>query len=194
MYDVLIHYLNSHTTTPLIGWEIDLIQSVFTPRKFRRRQYFLQEGEVCEYMAFIAKGAMRQYSVDKKGEEHVIKLFVENWWAGDRESCLKGIPSSYFIDAWEDTECLTVTKDNLMRLLDQVPSMTKWILKVDTDFAIAEQKRIEAAISLSSEGRLQDLERTHPEFLQRFPQHLIASYLGINRETLSRIRGRCIRK
>jgi CRP-like cAMP-binding protein len=194
MYDVLIQYLNSYTTTPLSGAEIDLIQRVFTPKKFRRRQYFLQEGEVCKKTAFIVNGAMRKYRVGDKGEEHVIRLYVENWWASDRESLMKGLPSNYFIDAWENTECLIAAKADLADLADRIPAMTKWIITIDANYAIAAQKRIEAAISLSSEERFHDLEKTHPEFLQRFPQHIIASYLGINRETLSRIRSRCTKK
>src|SRR6476660_5903368 len=60
--------------------DIDLITNIFTPKKFRKRQYFLQEGEVCKYTAFIVKGAMRQYIVDDKREEHIIRLYIENWW------------------------------------------------------------------------------------------------------------------
>jgi CRP-like cAMP-binding protein len=194
MYDTLITYFNSYTTTPLSGDEIDLIQSFFTPKKFRKRQYFLQEGEVCKYLAFIVKGAMRQYSVNDKGEEHIIKLYIENWWANDRESVMKQVPSIYFIDAWEDTEALIVTKAALTDLVDHIPAMSEWLRKLDVNFAIASQRRINAAISLSAEERYHDLEKTYPEFLQRFPQHIIASYLGINRETLSRVRGRGFKK
>jgi CRP-like cAMP-binding protein len=194
MYEALIHYLNSYGETPLTGGEIDLIQRVFTPKKFRRRQYFLQEGEVNKFKAFIVKGAMRKYRVGDKGEEHVIRLYIENWWASDRESLMKGTPSNYFIDAWENTECLVVAKDDILDLVGRIPALTKWVLTLDTNNAIATQKRIEAAISLSSEDRFHDLEKTYPEFLQRFPQHVIASYLGINRETLSRIRSRDTKK
>jgi CRP-like cAMP-binding protein len=194
MYEALIKYLNSYTTTPLNGDEIDLIQSFFKPKKFRKRQYFLQEGEVCKFTAFIVKGAMRKYRVDDKGEEHVIRLYIENWWATDRESEMKGVPSGYFIDAWEDTDCLVATKADLRYLVDRTPAMTKWIRTLDDNYAVATQRRIEAAISLSAEERYYDLEKAYPEFLQRFPQHIIASYLGINRETLSRIRGRLVKK
>jgi CRP-like cAMP-binding protein len=194
MYEVLINYLNSFTPTPLSGDEIDLIQSFFTPKRFRKRQYFLQEGEVCKYTAFIVKGAMRKYRVDDKGEEHVLRLYIENWWATDRESEMMGVPSSYFIDAWEDTDCLIATKADLRYLVDRTPAMQKWIRTLDDKYAVATQRRIEAAISLSAEERYHDLEKTYPEFLQRFPQHIIASYLGINRETLSRIRGRYVKK
>jgi CRP-like cAMP-binding protein len=194
MYDTLINYFNSYTTTPLSGDEIDLIQSVVTPKKFRRRQYFLQEGEVCRLTAFIVKGAMRKYRVDDKGEEHIIRLYIENWWATDRESVTTGAPTKYFIEAWEDTECLIVSKSELAGLVDRIPVMTQWLRTIDANFAIASQRRIEAAISLSAEDRFHDLEKTYPEFLQRFPQHIIASYLGINRETLSRVRGRYAKK
>jgi len=179
---------------PLTGDEIDLIQNSFIPKKFRKRQYFLQEGEVCKYTAFIVKGAMRQYRVDDKGEEHIIKLYVENWWANDRESLMNMTPSIYFIDAWEDTEVLLVAKTNLTDLVDRIPALSECIRKLDVNFAIASQRRLNAAISLSAEERYHDLEETYPGFLQRFPQHIIASYLGINRVTLSRIRSRGIKK
>jgi CRP-like cAMP-binding protein len=194
MYESLIAYFKSYATTPLTDGETESILSFFTPKKFRKRQYFLQEGEVCKHLAFIVKGAMRQYSVNDKGEEHIIKLFIENWWANDRESLMKQTPSSYFIDAWEDTEVLLVTKVDLTDLVDRIPALSEWIRKLDVNYAIASQRRLSAAISLSAEERYHDLEKTYPEFLQRFPQHIIASYLGINRETLSRIRGRGVKK
>jgi CRP-like cAMP-binding protein len=194
MYEALIKYFNSYSATRLNGNEIDLIQGIFTPKKFRKRQYFLQEGEVCKYKVFITKGSMRQYRVDEKGEEHIIKLFIENWWASDRESETKKTPSIYFIDAWEDSEVLLVSKTDFTQLIDRIPILSEWVRKLDTNAAIASEKRINAAISLSAEERYHNLEKTYPEFIQRFPQHIIASYLGINRETLSRIRARALKK
>jgi CRP-like cAMP-binding protein len=137
---------------------------------------------------------MRQYRVDDKGEEHIINLFLEKWWASDRESLMNQTPSLYFIDAWEDTEALVGAKTELNNLVAQIPALGEWVRKLDANSAIASQRRINAAISLSAEERFYELEKTHPEFLQRFPQHIIASYLGINRETLSRIRSRGIKK
>jgi CRP-like cAMP-binding protein len=194
MYDSLIKYFNCYSSKPLADDEIDLIQCSFAPKKFRKRQYFLQEGELCKYTAFVIKGAMRQYRVDDKGEEHIIKLFIENWWANDRESFMKQVPSNYFIDAWEDTNTLIATKTNLTDLVDRIPALSECMREIDANFAIASQRRLNAAISLSAEERYHDLEETYPEFLQRFPQHIIASYLGINRETLSRIRSRSVKR
>jgi CRP-like cAMP-binding protein len=194
MFDYLINYFNSYTETPLNSEETELIESSFSPKKFRKRQYFLQEGEVCKNTAFIVKGAMRKYRVDEKGEEHIIRLYIENWWATDRESVTNKTPSGYFIDAWEDTTCLVTSKAALAELVDRIPALTKWVRILDANYAIASQRRINAAISFAAEDRYYDLEKTYPEFLQRFPQHIIASYLGINRETLSRIRSRGVKK
>jgi CRP-like cAMP-binding protein len=194
MYDALVTYFSSYTSNPLTGEEIDLIQRFFTLKKFRKRQYFLQEGEVCRHSAFIVKGAMRQYNVSEKGEEHIIKLFVENWWASDYESVIKKTPSIYFIDAWEDTEVLIVEKKDLVYLLGRIPALVEWIRKLDQNFVIDSERRISASIRLTAEERYYDLEKKYPEFIQRFPQHIIASYLGINRETLSRIRSRYVKK
>jgi CRP-like cAMP-binding protein len=194
MFEYLIKYFNSYASDNLVGHEIDLIQSCFVEKKFRKRQFFLQEGEICKCTSFIVRGAMRHYGVNERGEEHVINLFIENGWASDRESLLNQTPSKYFIDAWEDTEVLQVKKTDLTYLVDNIPVLTECIKKLDANFAIAIQRRLNAAISLSAEERYYDLEKTQTEFLQRSPTHIIASYLGINRETLSRIRSRAIKK
>ena len=149
---------------------------------------------MCTHSAFIIKGAMRQYTVSDKGEEHIIKLFIENWWALDYESVMKKTPSIYFIDAWEDTEAFLIAKTDLVYLMGRIPLLLDWIRKIDQNFVIDSDRRISAAIRLSAEERYLDFEKTYPEFIQRFPQHIIASYLGINRETLSRIRSRYVKK
>ena len=194
MHDSLIKYINSFASAPLAESDIEVIKKTFIPKRMRKKQYLLQEGEVCKYTAFIVKGATRQYTVDDKGEEHIVRLSIENWWASDRESLMKQTPSIYFIDAWEDTEALLVTKSAVIDLIDGIPTLAEWMRNIDVNFAIASQRRLNAAISLSAEERYHDLEKNYPDFLQRFPQHIIASYLGINRETLSRIRSRGIKK
>jgi len=194
MHELLIKYINSYSTTQLSDSEMELIKNAFVPKKIRRRQYFLQEGQVCKYGAFIVKGAMRQYSVDDKGVEHVVHLLIENWWAGDRESFVMLTPSVYNIDAWEDTEALLITKADVQNLLNQIPAMVEMVRKLDEKNFIATQRRLNASISFSAEERYSAFESNYPEFLQRFPQHIIASYLGITKETLSRIRKQLVKK
>jgi len=193
MHESLIKYINSYAITPLTGEETGLIKNNFVPKKLRKRQYFLQEGEVCKYMAFIVRGAMRQYSVDDKGVEHIVQLSIENWWAGDRESYVMLTPTIYNIDAWEDTEMLLITRAD-MTMLNPIPAITQMARKLDEGHSIALQKRLNASISLPAEKRYTEFANAYPEFLQRFPQHMIASYLGITRETLSRIRRQVVKK
>jgi len=194
MHESLIKYINTYTAIPLTDSEEEVIRNTFVPRKIRKRQYLLREGEVCKYSAFIVKGAMRQYSVDEKGAEHIIRLLIENWWASDRESYTMLTPSAYNIDAWEDTDVLLVTKADFLNQLSSIPAFNELARKLDEGYAIASQKRLNATISLPAEKRYADLANTYPEFLQRFPQHLIASYLGITKETLSRIRKQAVKK
>src|SRR6266700_187573 len=146
MHEALIRYFNNYANTPLSTDDVMTIESAFIPKKLRKRQYLLQEGEVCKYTDFIVRGAMRQYSVDDKGEEHITRLYIENWWATDRESLMKQTPSVYFIDTWEDTECLLITGTAFMDLVNRIPTLSEWIRNVDLNFAIASQRRLNAAI------------------------------------------------
>ena len=194
MHEPLIKYINSFTITPLTTNEVEVIENTFVYKKIRKRQYFLQEGEVCKYAAFIVKGAMRQYTVDDKGIEHIFRLSIENWWAVDRESHVMLTPSPYNIDAWEDTDALLATRADLLNLSNNVPAFRETTRKLDERHAFASQKRLNAAISMTAEQRYSNLINTYPEFLQRFPQHVIASYLGITKETLSRLRNHAVKK
>jgi len=194
MHDSLIRYINDHSTSPLNDSEVELIKHIFVPKKLRKKQYFLQEGEVCKYFAFIVKGAMRQYSVDDKGVEHIVRLSIEDWWVGDRESYVNLTPSVYNIDAWEDTDVLLVTRADYLQTLSPIPAIAEMARTLDDNSYIATQKRLNASISFSAEKRYTDFANSYPEFLQRFPQHMIASYLGITKETLSRIRKHAIKK
>lgn len=193
MHEPLITYIRQHSAQPISPSDIDLIQSVFVPKKIRKRQYFLQEGEVCKYSAFIVKGAMRKYSVDDKGVEHMVSLYLEDWWVSDRESFTMLTPSPFNIDAWEDSELLIVSKSDSIELMN-IPAFNEMARTLDEKHSFSSQKRINSFISKSAEQRYIDFLTAYPEFLQRFPQHLVASYLGITRETLSRIRGQIVRK
>jgi CRP-like cAMP-binding protein len=194
MYRTLLNYIEKHSTTQLTDSDIELIQSKFVPKKIRKGQYFLQEGEICHSVAFIAKGAMRQYSVDDKGLEHIIQLTIENWWAVDRESFLTLAPSRFNIDAWEDTDALVLKKSDYYQHLINVPAMVEMWRLVDEKNAYANQKRLHSVLNDSAEQRYFNLQNSYPEFIQRFPQYIIASYLGVAKETLSRLRSYPVHK
>jgi CRP-like cAMP-binding protein len=188
MFDSLRLYITRYIEGPLPGEEFKLIEKAFQPKLIRKKQYFLQEGEICRHTGFLVKGAMRQYFVDAKGNEHVLRFAIENWWVGDRESFSHQTPSKYNIDALEESELLLINQADLNELRHRAPSFVLMMQKMDERSFIAAQKRIHASISYTAEERYLDLVRTNPDFLQRFSQSMIASFLGIKPETLSRIR------
>ncbi len=193
-HDTLFDYISRYAATPLTSEEKDTIRQVFLPKKLRKKQYFLQEGVVCKYSGFIVKGAMRQYSVDEKGVEHVTGLFIENWWVTDLESFTMLTPSIYNIDAWEDTELLQISQADTLAYLNPIPAIQELSKQLTDNHTFALHKRLHSSITDSAEKRYEVLANAYPEFLQRFPQHVIASYLGVTKETLSRICSRAVRK
>ncbi len=162
--------------------------SFFVPRKLRKHQFLLQEGDVCKCLAFVVKGCLRLYSVDDKGEEHVIQLAIEDWWISDPYSALTGEPSEYNIDALEDSELLILDRDAEEKLLREIPKFERLFrLLLENRFG-ADQRRIAAVLSTPAEERYLNFLKTYPAIASRVPQSQIASYLGIAPQSLSRIR------
>lgn len=193
MHEAIIQYLNTLSDSPLSEHDRNFIRNYFKPRRIRKRQYFLQEGEICKSVGFIIKGAMRQYWVDNKGVEYFSNLYIENWWVSDREGFSTGLPSKYNIDAWEDTDILAISYEHMCEF-KAIPSILRIAHKLDERNHIASQKRINASIGMSAQQRYIDLVSKYPSFPERFPQYIIASFLGLSKETLSRVRVQSSRK
>lgn len=194
MHDSLFTYIEKKSSLSLTNMEKELLREAFIPMHIKKNQYLLQQGQVCRQFAFIVKGAMRQYRIDSKGKEHIVQLLVEDWWCGDRESFIMLTHSSYTIDAWEDTQYLTLTMADTLVLSKKIPAILVMQRKLDDNHSIALQKRVDAALSLSAEERFLEFSNHYPELVQRFPQHIVASYLGITKETLSRVRTQKLKK
>ncbi|VXC11848.1 cAMP-binding proteins - catabolite gene activator and regulatory subunit of cAMP-dependent protein kinases [Flavobacterium sp. 9R] len=188
--ELLLNYIRKYSSSLVSENDFEIIKSYFTFKKLRKKQYFLQEGQVCKHFAFILKGAMRQYYIDEKGTEHFVQLGIENWWMGDRESWAMLTPSRYTIDAWEDTEILTISHADVLKVSQQFPALMEMMRKMDEQNTIATQKRITSTISHTSQRRYTDFTLEYPDFIKRFPQHVIASYIGITKDTLSRVRNK----
>ena len=184
----LFDYIERKSSVKISEDERNLIMTRLKPKKLRKKQYFLQEGDVCKYMGFIVKGATRMFAVDERGHEHILHFGLEEWWVGDYESFYLLTPSKYFVEALEEVDMILVTNEQLQELDRTIPAIAAMLDSLNQGANIANNKRMHAAISFTAEERYEDLVRTYPHFFQRFPQNMIASYLGISPETLSRIR------
>lgn len=168
--------------------EFDYFKTFFTPKKLRKRQYFLQEGDVCKYQAFVVKGIMRSYTIDEKGSEHILQFASEGWWAADLSSYLTAEPSFLNIDALEEVELLLLTKPMWEQAMKEIPALEHYFRIIIQNHLVATQKRLLQSLAETADEKYNRFLQTYPECVQRLPQHQIASYLGITRETLSRIR------
>jgi CRP-like cAMP-binding protein len=191
-FEAFFDYIQEISGKLLSDEDKHLLMVHFKPRKLRKRQYFLQEGDVCKYIGFIVKGSARTFTVDEKGHEHILKLSVENWWLTDFESFYLLTPSRFNIEALEELEILQSTNAEIEEFLKQIPAFSAMSNVISQNNTIAAQKRMQA-ISYSAEERYEELIQNYPHFLQRFPQNMIASYLGLSSETLSRIRKKSLK-
>lgn len=170
--------------------ELKLVEAVTVPKKIRKRQYLVQEGGSSNYMSFVAKGCLRLYRVGKDGTEHILRFAIENWWISDFESFHSGIPSKNNVDALEDSEVLMIAKEQFDALCSTIPRFGALIRKLtEKNFAV-HQHRILSNISETAEERYENFIRSYPQIYHRVPLHMIASFLGVTRETLSRLRQR----
>lgn len=172
----------------LTAEEKDQFTSVIQIKKLRKKQYLVQEGDVCRFEAFINKGSMRSFSIDDKGYEHVVLFGIEDWWIGDLYSFFTQTPSRYNVEALEDSELFCLDKPSLEKLYSDIPKFERFFRILIQNAFIAQQQRIIANMSQSAEQRYHDFINRYPQFEKRFPQYQVASYLGIKPESLSRIR------
>ncbi len=192
MHQVLRNYLADKKVV-LTEEQFNHWASLFNPKKVKKHEFLLNEGEIAKYTYFTMQGCLRMYTVDNKGKEHIMQFAPENWWLGDMESSSKNTPSVYFIDALEDSDVLLIDNVSWEKSLNEIPPLALLFQRLMQNRQMATQKRIIFSMSSSAEERYLDFMKTYPSIAQRIPQHMIASYLGITPESLSRIRKQVVK-
>ena len=186
MVETFRNYLTSKAA--FTDAELEQLEALAIVKKLKRREHLLRKGDVCRYMAFVVSGSMRLYRTDKEAEEHILRFAIENWWITDPESFRTGLPAQGAIDALEDTQVLLWSKENWELVKREAPAFNALEDQLAGQYLAAQVNRLYTAISQSAEERYQEFVKAFPDFYQRIPLHMIASYLGVSRETLSRIR------
>ena len=191
-FDVLRTYLLARA--PFNDEEMEFVRTQFKPATLRSGEFLQRAGTVAAHAAFVARGCLRSYVIDPKGKEHVVQFAPETWWVADNVSLASGTPSDYFIDAIEDSDLLLIDSGSHEVIVEKVPGYASALRKGLQRHAAAKDRRIVSSISASAQDRYERFLQTYPSLATRVPQWMLASYLGVSPETVSRIRTRLARK
>jgi CRP-like cAMP-binding protein len=191
-FDLLLKNIARHVQ--LDQTEIDFFISMLQKKELKKKEFLLRHGEICKTENFIVKGCLRVYTVDRNGFEHIVMFGIEDWWVSDLFSVLTNSPSTYYIDALEDTELLQISKSNLDKLYERVPKFERFFRIILQNAYIAQQHRINQNLSFTAEQRYLNFIEKYPAIERRIPQKQISAYLGITPVFLSMLRKKLSKK
>lgn len=190
MEDILSKHIELYLSLDSSG--LALLDTVIERRILKKNEFLLREGQICNQQFFVTKGGLRQFGIEQNGKETIIHFGFENWWITEMESYYSKVPSKYFIEALEDTEVLQLNRHDLNHLLISVPRLEYYFYKVLQESSVIWQNKI-GCLQKPAEQRYLMFKAIYGHIEQRISQQHIASYLGISRETLSRIRAQLLK-
>jgi CRP-like cAMP-binding protein len=192
MFEEIDQFVSKYIT--LTADEREFFHSLLRHRHLRKKQFLLKEGEICDFEAFLLKGCIRTYYLDKEGVETILLFAVEEWWVSDIISFSERTPSNLFIETIEDSELLTIDYAGKTRLFERIPAFERMFrLLLQRSLGVLQQ-RFYASVSQTAEERYRQFLEKYPQVAQRVPQHQIARYIGVSPEFLSKIRSGMYRK
>jgi CRP-like cAMP-binding protein len=174
MFEVLFNHIQEKVV--LTEQERDLIKTFFVPKRLRKRQYLLQEGDVCKHLSFVVKGLLRSYNVDEKGNEHMNLFAWEGWWISDMFGLFSGKAALFNIDAIESSELLMISPSDYEEMMLKVPVMERYFRILYQNSLVTKDLRLMSSVTHTAEEKYLQLAQSHPQILQRIPQNLVASY------------------
>lgn len=186
MYAIFEKYIRS--VVPMEDADLQVLRSMATEKKIRRKELLLHEGEISRHKSFVARGLLRTFRINADGSESIMRFAPENTWCLDPQSYNAIKPTRYNIEAMEDSWLIQWTKGDLESMFERIPAFRIYSEKLKEESMDIAQNRVLANISYTTEEKYQDFINNYPEIFQRVPLHMVASYLGVSRETLSRIR------
>jgi CRP-like cAMP-binding protein len=169
-----------------------MLLTYFAVHRVQKKHNLLNEGEICSSNYFVSKGCLRLFFINEKGVEQTIQFALENWWLADYTSLSSQTPSGFYIQAVEKSEVLAIDFLSQEKMLSEFPQMERYFRLVHQRAHAASQFRIKSLYSVSREELYHQFNKRYPEFVQRIPQYLLASFLGFTPEYLSEIRNKRI--
>jgi CRP-like cAMP-binding protein len=186
MYPNFINHIRKYVD--LEGDAIEILNQYIEPITFKKKEFLLKEGNVCRSIYFVEKGCLRMFFINDKTSEQITQFALENWWMADFFSFTDSKPSPYFIQAVEKSEIVSIDAPSLEALLKELPQMERYLRIVMQRALAASQLRMKLMYELSKEEFYTHFCKSFPGFIQRVPQYMIASYLGLTPEYVSELR------
>jgi CRP-like cAMP-binding protein len=184
-FSLLLDNIFKHIT--LTEEEQSHFVSLLNVKKLKKKQYLNQEGDISKGPAFVTKGILRSYSLDKNGFEHVIQFAPPGWWIGDMYSIVKHQPGRLYIDAIEDSEIIWLWKSDLDKLYSSISKFERFFRIMAENSVISYQDRLISNLSLQALERYEQFCIQYPSLIECLPQKQVASYIGVTPEFLSKM-------
>jgi len=185
-YSSFLNYINNYID--LSEKEIAFLRSNTNYKKYLKGHYIVQQGAVCKHTNFIISGCTKNFYVDQQGQEHIVTFAIENWWSADLSSFITQTPSDFNVKCIEATEVIQFTYQNQDEIFQNIPKMETLFRKLLEKALVSSQKRIVNNFSLSAKDQYLYFKKQFSTIEQRVPQYMVASYLGITKEFLSKIK------
>jgi len=182
----LLDYISKHID--LSREEEAFLISKVICRKYLKGQYVVQQGDICKYECFVLAGCTKMFYLDDDGQEHIILFSIEDWWTSDMGSFITQTPADFNIQCLENTELVMFSYDIIEELYDKIPKLERFFRQIIERAFVASQKRIVRNFALTAKERYLYFRNQYPKIEQRIPQYMVASYLGITKEFLSKIK------
>lgn len=172
---------------PLTDDEFSLIHSLFITKEFKKNQFLILEGERVKYAYFIVSGLLKLTYTDDSGKEHIVSFAMENWWESDFPAYFNQTKATMSLQCLEDTNVFCLSLENYQKMCFDIQKMERFFLKKSNSGFIGSQQRILSLLTNSAKERYEQLLKQYPALFQRVSKAHLASYLGVSRETLSRL-------
>ncbi len=191
-YSSIINNINRYVS--LSSEEEENLVSIIKTSRIKKKQFIIQPGFVCHSRTYIVEGAFRVYYLDKDGKEHTVSIGVEDWFVTDFQSYIDQSPAVNFAEALEDSLIFQMRYDDIEALCKKFHNLSEYFrLTTEKAFAFS-RRRVISSISNTAEERYDEYVAKYPHIVQRVPQYILASYLGMSAEFLSKIRKQKMQK